>query len=99
MMLPVRLRPAALQELTEAWSWYETKREGLGDEFRACLDAGIAEIGRSPLGCRKVRGEARRKVVRRFPYVLIYLPEPEHVEVIAVFHTSRDPAVWQDRVR
>lgn len=98
-MLPVRLRPAALQELTEAWSWYEAKREGLGDEFRACLDAGIAEIGRSPFGCRQVRGEARRKVVRRFPYVLIYLAETEHVEVIAVFHTSRDPAVWHDRVR
>lgn len=33
-----------------------------------------------------------------FPYVLIDLAEPEHVEVIAVFHTSRDPAVWQERV-
>ncbi len=98
-MLPVRLRPAALQELTEAWSWYETKREGLGDEFRVCVDAGMAEIGRSPLASAKVRGEARRKVVRRFPSVLIYLAEPEHVEVIAVFHTSRDPAGWQERIR
>lgn len=98
-MLPVRLRPAALQELTEAWSWYETKREGLGDEFRVCVDAGMAEIGRSPLACAKVRGETRRKVVRRFPYVLLYLAEPEHVEVIAVFHTSRDPVEWQGRVR
>jgi toxin ParE1/3/4 len=98
-MLPVRVRPAALQELTEAWSWYETKREGPGDEFRVCVDAGMAEIGRSPLGSAKVRGEARRKVVRRFPCVLIYLAEPAHVEVIAVFHTSRDPAVWRTRVR
>lgn len=98
-MLPVRLRPAALQELTEAWSWYGTRREGLGDEFRACLDAGLAEIGRSPLACAKVRGEARRKVVRRFPYVLIQLAEPAHVGVIAVFHTSREPAIWRERVR
>ena len=98
-MLPVRLRPSAVQELTEAWSWYETKREGLGDEFRVCVDAGMGEISRAPRACAKVRGEARRKVVRRFPYVLIYLAEPEHVEVIAVFHTSRDPAIWQERVR
>ena len=49
-MLPIRLHPAAVQELTEAWSWYETKREGLGDEFRACVDVGMAEISRSPLG-------------------------------------------------
>lgn len=69
------------------------------DEFRVCVDAGMGEISRAPLACAKVRGEARRKVVRRFPYVLIYLAEPEHVEVIAVFHTSRDPAIWQERVR
>lgn len=59
----------------------------------------MAEIGRSPLASATVRGDARRKVVRRFPYALIYLAEPEHVEVIAVFHTSRDPAIWQERVR
>lgn len=98
-MLPVRLRPAALEELTEAWGWYEQKREGLGDEFRACVDVGIAAIGRSPLGCAKIRGDARRKLIRRFPYALIYLAEPEHVEVVAVFHTSRDPVEWQERVR
>jgi plasmid stabilization system protein ParE len=98
-MLPLRLHPAAVQELTEAWSWYETKREGLGDEFRACVDAGMAEIGRSPLEYARVRGEARRKVLRRFPYVLIYFVKTSHVEVIAVFHTSRDPAGWQERGR
>ena len=98
-MLPIRLHPAAVQELTEAWSWYETKREGLGDEFRACVDAGMAEISRSPLGYARARGEARRKVLRRFPYVLIYFVKSAHVEVIAVFHTSRDPADWQERDR
>jgi len=59
----------------------------------------MAEIGRSPFACAKVRGEARRKVVHRFPYFLIYLAEPAHIEVVAVFHTSRDPATWQERVR
>lgn len=57
----------------------------------------MAEIARSPLACARVRGEARRKLVRRFPYALIYLAEDEHIEIIAVFHTSRDPAVWQGR--
>lgn len=42
--------------------------------------------------------DARRRVVRRFPYVVIYLVEPEHIEVLAVFHTSRDPKQWQGRL-
>ena len=97
-MLPVRLRPAALAELTEAWRWYEAQRDGLGDEFRACVDAAMAEVARAPLAWPRVRGEARRRLVRRFPFAVIYLVEPQHIEVLAVFHTSRDPKVWHGRL-
>lgn len=96
-MLPVRLRPAALAELTDAWRWYEEQREGLGDEFRACVDAAMAELGREPFAWPRVRGEARRRMVRRFPYAVIYLVERQYIEVLAVFHTSRDPKQWQGR--
>lgn len=97
-MLPVRLRPIALAELTDAWRWYEEQREGLGDEFRACVDAAMAEIGRTPLAWPRVRRDARKRVVRRFPYAVNYLVESQHIEVLAVFHTSRDPKVWQERM-
>lgn len=97
-MPPVRLRPEALEELGEAWRWYEARRLGLGDEFGACVDAAMAEIGRAPSFCPKIRGNTRRKLLRRFPYALLYLAEPEHVEVIAVFHAARDPKQWAQRV-
>jgi plasmid stabilization system protein ParE len=98
-MLPVRLRPEALEELTDAWRWYEKQREGLGDEFRACIDAAIAAVGRAPEMYPRVRGEVRRKSVRRFPYAVLYLVETGHVEVLAVFHCSRDPQAWKGRVQ
>ena len=97
-MLRVRLRPVALAELTDAWRWYEEQREGLGDEFRACVDTAVAEIGRSPLAWPRVRGEVRRRVVRRFPFAVLYLIEPQHIEVLAVFHSARDPQRWQGRL-
>ncbi len=97
-MYAVRLRPEAVTELTEAWRWYETQREGLGDEFRACIDAAIAEVARSPLMWPKIHADARRRLVKRFPYAVIYLVEAAHVEVIAVFHASRDPNHWGSRV-
>jgi toxin ParE1/3/4 len=84
--------------LTEAWRWYEEQHEGLGDEFRACIDAALAEISRAPLMWPRVHGEVRRRVVRRFPYAVIYLAERTHVEVLAVFHASRDPSHWRSRV-
>jgi toxin ParE1/3/4 len=39
----------------------------------------------------------RKGVVRRFPYCVFYRPHPDRVEVIAVFHSSRDPSSWQSR--
>jgi plasmid stabilization system protein ParE len=96
-MFPIRVRPAALADLTDAWRWYESQREGLGDEFRACIDVAMAEIARAPLAWRTVYGSVRR-IVRRFPYAVLFLAEADHVEVLAVFHSSRDPNEWRERL-
>ena len=45
-----------------------------------------------------VYGDVRKAVVTRFPCVVIYREDAGEVVIIAVFHTSRDPSVWQSRV-
>ena len=40
----------------------------------------------------------RMAVVRRFYYCVYYRPHADRVQVIAVFHPSRDPAIWKGRV-
>jgi len=44
-----------------------------------------------------VEGRIRQAVVRRFPYVVLFVEYSDYVEVLAVFHTSRDPKQWQGR--
>ncbi len=44
-----------------------------------------------------VLADVRKAVVARFPYCVYYRAGAARVEVIAVFHTSRDPSIWQDR--
>ena len=95
--MKINVRPAALDEMERAWSWYEEQRPGLGDEFRACVDAALAAVARDPRAYPRVEGELRRALVRRFPYVVMYLEEPDRVEVIAVFHGARDPREWRRR--
>ena len=77
--------------MSDAWRWYEHKRQGLGDELRACVEVAISEVARAPLSWPKVRGDIRRRAVRRFPYAVLYVLEPQDVEVLAIFHSSRDP--------
>jgi toxin ParE1/3/4 len=42
--------------------------------------------------------DVRRKLLHKFPYFLYYQVEDSRVAVIGLFHTSRDPQIWQDRI-
>ena len=91
------VRDEAAADLEEAAEWYETRRAGLGGEFLRTVRALLAGIARTPHEYPVAHGEARRARVRRFPYVVFYVVEPDHVEVLAVLHGRRDPRVWQSR--
>jgi plasmid stabilization system protein ParE len=97
MSLPVILRPEARKEYDSAFDYYESQRAGLGPAFAARVQAVISRIGRNPKMHGIARGEVRKAVVKKFPYCIYYRELADRVEVIAVFHTSRDPSVWQER--
>jgi len=96
--LPVVLRAEAEAEFDEAFDWYEARRAGLGAEFAAEVQTVFDRIAATPLMHSIVKADIRKAVVRRFPYCILYRPHADRIEVLAVFHTSRDPSVWQDRV-
>ena len=92
MSLPIRIRDEAQEELNAAWNWYEQRRDGLGDELLACVEATLAKVARAPEAYPRVDGLVRSAVVRRFPYLVLFREYTEYVVVLAVFHTSRDPS-------
>ena len=55
-------------------------------------------IAANPRQHRVERADIRKAALRRFPFNVYYRPHADRVEVIAVFHTSRDPAIWQGRI-
>jgi plasmid stabilization system protein ParE len=96
--LPIVLRAEAEAEFDEAFDWYESKRAGLGADFAAEVQRAFDRIAANPLIHGVALADIRKAVVRRFPYCVYYRPHSDRVEVIAVFHTSRDPSIWQGRV-
>ena len=86
------LRRVAEKEFDDSIAWYEAKREGLGQEFRATIEEYFQRIADKPEWFPKVRGEVRRAVVlRRFPFVIHFLIEADRIVILSVFHTSREP--------
>ncbi len=97
MSLPVVLRRVAQAEFDDAADWYEQRRAGRGTAFTAAVRHVLTEIGTHPDRYPEVRGEVREAPVAGYPYTVFYRPGAARVVVIAVFHTSRDPAEWQKR--
>jgi plasmid stabilization system protein ParE len=97
LTFPVTLRAAARPEFDEAFDWYEARQAGLGVWFAAQVHAVLDTIAERPELYPRVLGDIRRAVVRRTPYVIFYRVRPHRISVLAVFHSSRDPRVWQSR--
>jgi len=89
--------PAARLEIIGAQDWYEDAAAGLGAKFRAELDRQLVRMTSNPLQFPVVLADVRRARLRRFPYGLYFRKLEDVTYVIACFHSSRDPAIWQSR--
>lgn len=91
------LEPEARSDLAEAFLWYDDQRVGLGSEFLAEVALVLERIEQMPESYAVLRGQTRRALVRRFPYAVFYVLDPEVIAVTAVMHGRRDPHRWPER--
>jgi plasmid stabilization system protein ParE len=98
MAVRLVVAPEAAQDIDEAYNWYEGRRVGLGEDFLSAVDACIQAICREPEMHAKAHEDYRRGLVRRFPYAVFYEYAGDAVTIYGVFHTSRDPRKWRERV-
>jgi toxin ParE1/3/4 len=96
MSLPIVLRREARAEFDRAHDWYENKRPGLGEEFSERVQEVLHRIAALPELHQCIYKDVRRGLVRGFPYQVLYRVKTNQIRVLAVFHTSRNPAVWKE---
>lgn len=97
MTLTLFITAEAEKDLADSWRWYEDQRAGLGDEFLLCVEAAFELACRQPMASPIVEADIRRVLIRRFPYGVFFIVEPERVMVLSVAHAARDPEVWKER--
>ncbi|HSO39374.1 MAG TPA: type II toxin-antitoxin system RelE/ParE family toxin [Labilithrix sp.] len=98
-----RFHEQALEEIRSATEWYDRQRRGLGDEFLDTLDALVMQLADAPgLGGRLPGAApdcvARRVLLTRFPYVVVFVEVDDEVRVISVMHAKRRPGYWMRRL-
>jgi toxin ParE1/3/4 len=84
-------------EAMQAFQHYLTESETAATRFLEALRNATARIEESPRLYPNIRGEFRRVLLDRFPYALIFRETLYEIQIVAVAHTSRDPAYWHGR--
>jgi hypothetical protein len=97
MTFPIRLLPEAKAEF-DLPTGNEQKQKGLGIDLIVRVGEVFKRIAGNPRMHPVVYKDVRRALVKKFPYLVLYREDQGEIIVIAVFHTSRNPAVWQSRV-
>jgi len=98
MSLTAAFRWQARREFDEAANWYEERRPGLGARFVAAVGRDLDQAAKNPGRYAEVTEGVHEGIVQEFPYCVYFREEPKQIVVLAVFHASRDPAVWQSRI-
>lgn len=97
MKRAILFRPEAEAELEDALRWYEKRRGGLGSDLLLCIEETLEKVRRTPEIYPVVHANVRRALVHRFPYGIFFVDEGETIDVVAVFHGSRDPQQLSSR--
>ncbi len=96
MVYLVLVSDDAERDFIEAFDWYEMQRKGLGSELELCIEARLNGIARNPFGYQLRYKDVHVAFVERFPYGIHYLIDGHDIQVIGIFHMSRNPTRWDE---
>jgi toxin ParE1/3/4 len=95
----IEYHPAIDGELREIRDFYESRSVGLGKDFVDAFDAQMSKIAAMPERWMIARGDTRRAIMNRFPYVICFRILPGGViRVTVVKHERRHPSFRSDRL-
>lgn len=87
----------AKRDIRETAAWYNDKQSGLGKRFTAAVKNEIAIIRQNPFLYEIRYDDIRTALIDTFPYLIHFDIINSTVFVKAVYHTSRDSEIWNER--
>ena len=97
MITSVSIHEVADIELKEAARYYESKVDGLGFAFLDEVERVVKLIRDNPESAPRIYKVVRRKILRGFPYSIMYSIVDDSIRILAIANQKRRPFYWQDR--
>jgi plasmid stabilization system protein ParE len=86
----------ANRDIESANEWYARVSRPLAVAFHADVQRAIDGARERPASFPEVRRGVRRVLCERFPYRVYFETLHDRIDVLAVYHSARDDAGWND---
>lgn len=96
--MTVEYHPALAAELEEIRDYYDDRSPGLGGAFVDEFERQVLEIASRPQRWMTVRGDIRRSLMKRFPFVILFRHlGGDAIRITVVKHEKRHPSFGLER--
>lgn len=94
----IEYHPAIEAELVEIRDFYNERSPHLGDDFINEFERQVLRIAAMPTRWMIVRGDTRRALMKRFPYLILFrFVDGSVIRVTVIKHERRHPAYGSHR--
>jgi plasmid stabilization system protein ParE len=95
----VEFLKSAKLDIQHANTWYNLQRKNLGHKFISEIDEIHSRLESNPKQFPKIRKDIRKATLKRFPYCIFFIIKSNRVRIFAIFHNSRNPIIWKERLK
>jgi len=81
----------ALADLQQGIQHYQQEQNGLGVRFSVVINSTFEKIQSGPFAASIAYDEVRYKTVHKFPFVILYKVQNDHIEILRIFNTRQRP--------
>ncbi len=78
--------------------YYSKESPKVANSFYKQINLSLEILKQHPASFPLAYKNVRKYVVKKFPFVIYYQLVGSAIRVIAIFHTSRNPEIWNDRI-
>jgi toxin ParE1/3/4 len=94
----VEISDEAEVDLENSYQYYAEESQNLAESFFKQISSGLEVVKKNPGSFPFAYKDVRKFVVKKFPFVIYYQLNESVIRVIAIFHTSRNPEIWNERI-
>ena len=93
----IELSDEAETDFNESYEYYLEDSPKVADTFFRRINICFEDIKQNPNSFPFAYKDIRKYVVKKFPFVIYYRIIDSIIQVIGIFHTSRNPEIWNER--